>query len=452
MIQTYSSLKKADEILPVAVSLDIQKDLQEKQQFKIPPASEKEALKEIEKFNKFLTKQKLPPIQYTLDPELKQEDIFDGGPEDSPGSRRYIVYYKLLTIESNPLKELPWSIVGTKQPVDASVVGRGVEGNVIFLKNKYYSGPPIPEEVQTRSTQCDYCKTSHRRSYSVILQNKDTGEFKEVGRSCLKYYFGGMDLSKYFERLSRMLDEISDTQNHRNKIVAYSLEDVIAATIHTVEVQKGLYVTNAYIQKNPGSDLAPTGGKAAYFLTAYPDSYMSSEQKQELKTAKEKIPTLIPQAKEVIQWFRTTEPTLPQNEFLDKLRIIARHDSINPKLISFASYLYELYRKEKNKGAEPTKEEIKISEYVGNVGEKMERRLRVKRTSSFSGAYGTVFVYSMLDEAGNEFTWFASSNVLEEGKSYVLLFTIKDHKPWTDKKGNEHKQTVITRAKIIERI
>jgi hypothetical protein len=44
------------------------------------------------------------------------------------------------------------------------------------------------------------------------------------------------------------------------------------------------------------------------------------------------------------------------------------------------------------------------------------------------------------------FSWFSTNNVdLEEGGTYKLKATIKDHKEW-----NGRKETILTRAKVME--
>ena len=83
-----------------------------------------------------------------------------------------------------------------------------------------------------------------------------------------------------------------------------------------------------------------------------------------------------------------------------------------------------------------TDEEEK-SEYIGEVGEKINTEVElVKRSaytvSSYSG-YGTdiVHVYTFKDENGNQIVWKTGSYPeIEEGKSYTLTGKVKEHKEY----------------------
>ena len=89
--------------------------------------------------------------------------------------------------------------------------------------------------------------------------------------------------------------------------------------------------------------------------------------------------------------------------------------------------------------------EIKESNFIGNVKDKIELEVEIESVRILDGYYGHTYLYKLVDAEGNQLTWFASSPALKglEGK-IKLRFTVKAH--------NEYqgiKQTVITRAKVI---
>ena len=115
-------------------------------------------------------------------------------------------------------------------------------------------------------------------------------------------------------------------------------------------------------------------------------------------------------------------------------------------------YVWELYEewfilkliKEKKDANAPKTE----SQYVGNVGDKVEMKLIFKQDYTFETHftyYGELnFIYKFADENGNTFTWKTGKMLeLEEGKTYTVKGTIKEHSEY---KGD--KQTVLTRCKI----
>lgn len=53
-------------------------------------------------------------------------------------------------------------------------------------------GVKVPERFFTRNPVCEHCKSNRYRKYTYIVRNKETGEFKQVGKSCLKDFTHGM--------------------------------------------------------------------------------------------------------------------------------------------------------------------------------------------------------------------------------------------------------------------
>ena len=106
-------------------------------------------------------------------------------------------------------------------------------------------------------------------------------------------------------------------------------------------------------------------------------------------------------------------------------------------------FIIQLIKEKKNANATKT-----ASEYVGNVGDKVEKVLTFKQEFTFETHftyYGELnFIYKFADENGNTFTWKTGKSLdLEEGKEYTVKGTIKEHSEY---KGD--KQTVLTRCKI----
>lgn len=84
------------------------------------------------------------------------------------------------------------------------------------------------------------------------------------------------------------------------------------------------------------------------------------------------------------------------------------------------------------------------SEYVGEVGERINVAVRVDRKSNFNGAYGATNIYRMIDENGNIYSWFTTTNPIEVGKNYIIRGTIKEHTTYRNTK-----QTILSRCKVL---
>ena len=54
------------------------------------------------------------------------------------------------------------------------------------------AGVEVPERYYTSKPMCEHCNSKRFRKNTYIVRNKQTGEFKQVGKSCLKDFTHGM--------------------------------------------------------------------------------------------------------------------------------------------------------------------------------------------------------------------------------------------------------------------
>ena len=87
---------------------------------------------------------------------------------------------------------------------------------------------------------------------------------------------------------------------------------------------------------------------------------------------------------------------------------------------------------------------IKGSEYVGNIKDKLEIEVTLKFWVNFETMYGAQTLYSFTDDQGNIIVWKTANWLdLEKETKVILKGTVKDHNEY---KGE--KQTVLTRCKV----
>lgn len=84
------------------------------------------------------------------------------------------------------------------------------------------------------------------------------------------------------------------------------------------------------------------------------------------------------------------------------------------------------------------------SEYQGVVGERIEVEVTIKKRIVTEGNFGLTNIHIMLDENENEYVWATAARTLNEGETYKLRGTIKEHKLY-----KATKQTVLTRCAIL---
>lgn len=85
------------------------------------------------------------------------------------------------------------------------------------------------------------------------------------------------------------------------------------------------------------------------------------------------------------------------------------------------------------------------SEYVGNIGDRLDLVLTCVKTVPVEGYYGINTIHTFQDEDENVFVWSTSAKVLSEGTTYAVRGTVKGHDLFRNTR-----QTILTRCKVEE--
>ena len=85
------------------------------------------------------------------------------------------------------------------------------------------------------------------------------------------------------------------------------------------------------------------------------------------------------------------------------------------------------------------------SKWVGNIGDRLTIYLTCNKAIDIDNMYGSSTFHVFTDENGNIFTWTTTAKHLEEGHTYNLTGTVKEHS-----KYKNQCQTNLTRCNIKE--
>lgn len=89
--------------------------------------------------------------------------------------------------------------------------------------------------------------------------------------------------------------------------------------------------------------------------------------------------------------------------------------------------------------------EPSLSEFLGEVKDRLELEVTVKKAVELNGFYGRSTMHIMEDAVGNVLVWTTSAKTLVEGNQYNLRGTVKAHSIYKNTK-----QTVLTRCTVTE--
>ena len=301
----------------------------------------------------------------------------------------------------------------------------------------------IPEMYYTR-TACDHCKSDRFRKYTILLKNKESGEYVQVGKSCVKAYIG-YEVSDYVSYLS-MFDAIEDYIGMLNQEriphgeYSFSLDYILEQAV--ARKNECGYTSNKTIQdwvdKNVGKDETDfycplsttasdvrtivhkvTNGSDEYII---PEYKVSDAEKKEVAAIKDFIANL-------------TE----NSDYVHNLKTILESGTVSSYNIGLAVSMVGYYLKE---NATPKEEKETIaSEYVGNVGDKITFTATPVCVFSCESVYGLMHIYKFTVD-NNCLVW-KTNKCLMADKEVTVSATIKAHSEY---RGT--KQTEITRARV----
>lgn len=346
-----------------------------------------------------------------------------------------------------------WVFGGTVEP-------SGVDGknfiNFPILKDE--NNNPVPTKYfSSNPCSCDYCKTDRKRTKTYLVTNRATGEWRQLGKECLKLFVTGIDIDAIatFESFVKEAEEAADPgdeffYNRRARFVEIqrALELAQAATkmfgfvatrdnVGDRNVLSTKNIVQAKILKEMGcpSDLLNIDNSdrekinlAVANLTVY------------LTTAEESI------SNDIIA-LRETVTELPDEPYYNNLKTALANEYIPldklglpvsaPKAIS-RYYEFKKMQEEKEKLA-------KSSNYLGEVGEKISVNfVSGREVACCETQFGLLHIYEFKDANGNTVVWKSSSSK-DIPESGVVTGTVKTHEEY-----DGIKQTVILRAKITE--
>jgi hypothetical protein len=179
----------------------------------------------------------------------------------------------------------------------------------------------LPAQYRTaKSTTCDHCNQKRFRRDTFVVRNNETGEFKQIGSTCLKDFFDGQDPYKV-AKLAELLGYAVECGHGAEHCVGtdlrwVSVEDYlghVAATIRTCGWVSG---KTAY-----------ETGKTATRSIAW-DSYMRADQVTEADRAI---------AEEAVEWAISLRAKDTLNDYEHNILVVAEASMIETRSLGLAA-------------------------------------------------------------------------------------------------------------------
>lgn len=305
------------------------------------------------------------------------------------------------------------------------------DGNII---NKIPS-EDLPEKYRHVKGECEHCKHNRPRKNVYIVQNEQ-GEYFQIGSTCLRDFMGTDTPESVIRRFGFLEEarELSDTFGGKwnNEVHTEELLAVAHAAIRLWGwTPKSTHDENA----------TPTVQIVSKWFFCHPSDKHGKEIVEKLTAALCENDWEV--AKTVRQWCADNTET---SDYFHNLRMLLARDVIEDNYRGYAVSAISAYLRAMNKEAQKKNTVPSVSEYIGNVGEKLSPVSVVcELARSTSSAWGDGILYKFRDTRGNVFSWFASaSKEINVGDLLMITGSIKAHKEY---KGA--KETQLTRVKKV---
>lgn len=321
-----------------------------------------------------------------------------------------------------------WQFVASLEHTEkGNIINKAIE---IEVPERYYTGSPI----------CEHCGNKNIK-YAYIVMNTETGEFKEVGRSCLKDFTFGMSaegVAQYTAAFNELIEGEVVTGGGRNETY-FDVAELLKYAAETI-------LHFGYVKSD---DADSTKGMVTDFY-GYDHGWISYyESKKKIRNLMDSVKfnkdskEATKMAEDAMAWLNEQEES---NNYMHNLKVACGLEYTAWKNVGIIVSLFPTFNKDLELQAKKKAEEEnkKVSQFVGEVGKRIEIAVKDFRVvTGWETQWGYTCIYKITDTDGNVYTWKTQSDIPAECES--IKATVKEHKEY-----NGEKQTEVTRCKCIE--
>jgi hypothetical protein len=393
------------------------------------PAHKEEVLKDqIFKFNRKAAKLDCPDLTY----EVRGEKLVPAegyeGEVDAP---------QVEMIEIELIGEAPkidgWKFLGTLDHY--SLPGKVIINTV--------PDESIPSKFHVADASCDHCGKVRRRNETFVLQEEDTGDYKRVGRQCVRDFIGydPKAIARYMRNLTALKESFGDTERYSSggtRFYTFEHINILAKTAAVIDAY-------GWVPRSASNE--EHNATASHVMNLYFPPMDSKARKawNEWRVSLQlDNPKWMEEAEAAREWLKQQST---DGEYWFNLHAINESNSVPTHLFGYWCSVMSGYQRamEKLRLAE---REHKVNDYVGEIKERRDFTVKLKSRRSFDSRYGTVRLHTFLDDEGHTLVWWANVDPdMELDGYYKIKGTIKAHDEY-----NDWKQTILTRVKVVEQI
>lgn len=300
-----------------------------------------------------------------------------------------------------------------------------------YIYKGYESVPKEQRDIRV----CQHCNTNRRRKIYYILKDEQGG-YITVGKSCLIDFIGHKNADKIAEFYQDVKSLVEEEFEYLGgdwdfEPTVYSIDQALKASVVSIK-HRGYHKSDAVMM--------PTKEHVFLILDNRDRKNEYGELFEEsLKVSRESIEEM----KDIIN---KLEPT---SEYIENLQLLIKDGFVQHSMLGFVVSIPGAVDREKERNLKQSiqRECNAKSNYIGEVGEKIDIEVSYLKFNSFDSFYGSsykrTYLYMFLDDSSNCIVWRTGKEEdFKVGDKVRLVGKIKEHKEY---KGL--KQTILTRAK-----
>jgi hypothetical protein len=371
---------------------------------------------------------------------------------DADGNLCWNIFYDV-TIDAETPKIHGWSFIAT---IDHSTE----TSNIIRVSPN--AKCEVPTKYRTVGPNCDHCKFDRRRRDTFLLRSDATGEFKQIGRQCIRDFIG-YDVTQVVamaEIVSHALPSDSDGDGDwsggmgdRRYIMVKTYMAHVAAIIRT----------HGWISKKDAEFGRgwPTAGHA--HTNMFPPRGRDARYDRVLLTDKD-----FETADAALEYGQALTGT---SDFDHNLHTLAHQTMVENRSTGMLAYLIPAFFKAAQREFERVQRRAALklgeSRYVGKIGDKIGTT-KNHQIAPFqavlygyhvmSGNYGPTHIYRFRSDDGNVFVWFASEGPaetlglggLDASKRVAVRIEGGSVKNYSEYDGVKHTRLTRCKVKVLE--
>ena len=348
-----------------------------------------------------------------------------------------------------------WSFVGTIEFTE--------NGNIIRLANSSFEGK-IPVKYLHTPKICEHCGKIRNRKDTYLIYNEDSGEFKQVGSTCLLEYTEGLDANMCADMMSCLV-KVSSLACYDCDASSF-LGNGFDTTSYGFARAKVLPFVIAYVNAYGYHRMFNGEGTAHDVWVGFNGIFT-----KETEYLQKRVESLTLASEEEVNAIDEFAKAHMNDDFgyMRNASLSWLKSSIEYRDFGLVASFVTTYNKEmKKEELKKAKLEDKNNEWVGNVGDKINVKVATMRllySSSYEVAwhtYANSYTYEIKDFDGHTFILKSSKPIDREWVEFdyeteytgwkelaqpkEIVATIKEHSTF-----NFVKQTVLTRAKVLAR-